>query len=203
MALREGAPEGSLLLDGEHVLGSRDLLPTNTQIFSSTVHYSGTYYGSQVGVLVAFIAFMVASSATHGDTHIAFLAVAVATLVLGVAAGFCLRMRTRLAYLRALSAGEWHEGIIVFPTGDVVVRFHTVLYNVDQTIEAAYLSRAEVHRTCTWRCQPYNQLRLHFLGIDAKPVTLTIGETYLRDSATTVAEYINDAKSRSTTGSLF
>jgi len=202
-AAAAAAAEGSLLYGGMHTTGASDLLPSNTQIFSSTVRYGYCYYCAMVGTMVTFLSLMIASGATHGAAHIGLLAGAFGGLVVGAGCTFALRMRTRLAYARALAAGEWHEGIVVFPTGDVVVRFHSLLYAVDRTIEVAYLSRAEVERTCDWRCRPYNRLKLYYLGIDAKPATLTVGESYLRDSVPTIAEFINDAKTRDASASLF
>jgi hypothetical protein len=56
--------------------------------------------------------------------------------------------RANAKYTAMLSRGEWHEGIIVFPSGDVVLRFRGVLpmMNVNRTIESVYLSRAEVEK---------------------------------------------------------
>ena len=50
-------------------------------------------------------------------------------------------------YETAVQMGTWHEGIIVFQSGDVVTRFKGLFREVDRTNEAAYLSRAEVEQT--------------------------------------------------------
>ena len=110
---------------------------------------------------------------------------------------FLLVRRARKAYEAALTSGGWHEGIIVFPSGDVVVRFSGLLKMTDRTIEAVYLSRADVER----RCAPHRlgfryYLLIHYLGIDARPAVVAICETQLRDNVVKICEYINDMKSR-------
>ena len=92
-------------------------------------------------------------------------------------------------YLGQLAAGEWHEGVIVFPSGDVVVRFVGSFWgSTDTTIESVYLSRVDVVRSCSpWRCfAPRGYLVIHFLGIDARPSTLRICDVDLRDDITQV-----------------
>ena len=105
--------------------------------------------------------------------------------------------RARKAYEAALVSGGWHEGIIVFPSGDVVVRFSGLLRMTDKTIEAVYLSRADIERRCAWhRCGPRYYILIHYLGLDARPAVVAICETQLRDNVVTVAEFINDLKSK-------
>jgi hypothetical protein len=106
------------------------------------------------------------------------------------------RRRTR-EYEEALRAGSWHFGLIVFPSGDVVVRDLGLFKNVDRTIESVYLSRADVERRCApHRCGMRNFLRIYYLGVDARPSVISICETDLRDGVSQIADFINDLRSK-------
>lgn len=97
--------------------------------------------------------------------------------------------RERIRYAQQQAAGEWHEGVIVFPSGDVVVRFVGSFWgSIDSTIESVYLSRVDVVRACSpWRCfSPRNYLKIHYLGIDARPAVLSICDLDLRDDISQV-----------------
>ena len=97
--------------------------------------------------------------------------------------------RASLTYIKQQAAGEWHEGVIVFPSGDVVVRFVGSFWgSIDTTIESAYLSRVDVVRSCSpWRCfAPRNHLVVHYLGIDARPAVLSICDIDLQEDVAKV-----------------
>lgn len=174
--------------------GVSDLLPSNTQIFSSTVRYGRPFYiVAAATVIVAFC--ILAAGAATGQP--ALLGAAFGLLALGAGVCYFLSWRAQQAYASQLRNGEWHEGVIVFSSGDVVVRLKGILSDVDTTIEAVYLSRADVHRRCApHRCVPRNYLRIYHLGIDARPAIVTICETDLTESVHRIAEYINDLKSK-------
>ena len=94
-------------------------------------------------------------------------------------------------------------GIIVFPTGDIVVRLAGCApggrCGVDQTIESSYLSTATVVRRCScWpHARPMAFLVLTYLQIDARTATIAIAQTDLRDSVQRIATYIQETKGRS------
>ncbi len=109
---------------------------------------------------------------------------------------FLLARKHAKDYESSVRSGTWHEGVIVFPSGDVVVRFKNLIFDVDKTIEAAHLSRAEVERQFAiqrlwWR--PH--LRVHYVGIDARPVAVAVCDVDLRDPPKKIADYINAVKS--------
>ena len=96
-----------------------------------------------------------------------------------------------------MAAGNWHQGVIVFPSGDVVVRAQGVFADTDKTIESVYFSRADVERGfAPHRCGVRRYLKLYFLGIDATAAVITICETDLRDDVTRIADFINEMKVR-------
>ena len=105
--------------------------------------------------------------------------------------------RSALArYAAQLQKGEWHEGVIVFPSGDVVVRFGGLCGSTDCTIESVYLSRVDVVRGCSlWRLGMKQFLTIHYLGIDARPASLRVCEIDLRDDVNRIAQHINDLAS--------
>lgn len=112
---------------------------------------------------------------------------------------FLWRRKLEREYALQLESGSWHQGIIVFPSGDIVVRFHQMLGTLDKTIEAAFLSRAEVEKSCApWR--PYapiqTYLRLYYIGIDGRPCAMSVCQTDLRDSVAQIADYISELKSK-------
>jgi hypothetical protein len=108
-----------------------------------------------------------------------------------------LARRATARYQLQLKNGEWHEGVIVFPSGDVVVRFGGLCGTTDRTIESVYLSRADVVRGCSiWRPFGLRQfLKIHYLGIDARPASVSVCEIDLCDDITRIAQHINDLKS--------
>ncbi len=68
---------------------------------------------------------------------------------------------------------------------------------VDTTIEAMYLSRADVVSAwCASRAWWRPTLRLHFQGMDARPRTLDVPDAALADAPRRVAEYVNELKAR-------
>jgi hypothetical protein len=104
-----------------------------------------------------------------------------------------LARRALVRYNTQLKNGEWHEGVIVFPSGDVVVRFGGMCGTTDCTIESVYLSRVDVVRSCSlWRLGVKRFLKIHYLGIDARPASLSVCEVDLRDDISRIAQHIND-----------
>ena len=103
-------------------------------------------------------------------------------------------------YRHKVAMSEWQEGVIVFPSGDLVVRLEGLFHSVDTTIESVYLTRADVVSgfACT-RCRPRRHLLIHYIGLDAKPAVIRVCEADLRESGITIASYINDLKSKSLT----
>jgi hypothetical protein len=111
--------------------------------------------------------------------------------------------RAKRRYNDELRVGAWHEGIIVFPTGDLVVRFRGLFGSIDRTIEAVYLSRADVDRGWSFKsCGKRAFLRIYYLGIDARPQVVSVCEKDLRDPVARVAEFINEVKSKTMTTSF-
>lgn len=178
---------------------SSDLLPSNTQLFVSTPRMRKPFYiVLTVGAILAAILVAVgSSSALSGSAKGAVLGAAAAVgLVALCGAGFLRRLYIRL-YNEALKQGAWHEGLVVFPSGDVVVRFGGVFVNTDKTIESAFLSRAQVERRCSFlHFRARNFLKLYYLTLDARPAVISICEDDLRDGVARVADYINDLKAK-------
>ena len=141
-----GAGDEELLVEG-----ISDLLPQNTQVFPSTPRAGCAFYvivwlGGALSILLGLAALARAHDlALYGAAG--GLGVAV------LAAAFALHRCTAARHAAAVRAGELHEGIIVFPTGDIVIRFSGCApggrCGVDLTVEAAYLSRAAVVRRCS------------------------------------------------------
>jgi hypothetical protein len=117
---------------------TNDLLPQNTQIFSSTVRYGRIFYAVAAAIVITSFALLLAAIS---DTSIR-------TPLLGAAFGlggvgsltlWLMTKRAKYLYNNQMRMGEWHEGVIVFPSGDIVVRFSGLWRSVDKTIEACKL----------------------------------------------------------------
>jgi hypothetical protein len=176
--------------------GADDLLPTNTTIFASTVRWPRVYYLAIAATVLTcgglFFAGVSNPASAAALVSTAFALGAVASLGL-----FLWRQRLYRAYAADLARGAWHQGLIVFPSGDVVVRYHRLVGNLDQTIESASVSRVEVERGCAWhlcRIRPF--LRLYYVAIDGRGSVLSICQSDLVDRVDSVAEYINELKAK-------
>jgi hypothetical protein len=141
-----GAGDEELLVEG-----ISDLLPQNTQVFPSTpraglLFYVIVWLGGALSILLG----LAALARAH---DVALYGAAGGCGVAVLAAAFAVLRCTAARHAAAVRAGELHEGIIVFPTGDIVVRFSGCApggrCGVDLTVEAAYLSRAAVVRRCS------------------------------------------------------
>lgn len=105
--------------------------------------------------------------------------------------------RLQATYLLRRTRGEWHEGVIVFPSGDVVLRFHRLFGHVDRTIEAASLSRVEIERGCAPHvCGFRSYLRLHYIATDGRAQVLSVCQSELVDDLHQVQQYIETLKDR-------
>ena len=112
---------------------------------------------------------------------------------------YLLAQQATKTHARQRASGEWHEGVIVFSSGDVVVRFLGVTSTVDITVESRYLSRAEVRpQFSVNRCATRRALKVYYMGMDTRLKVLSIPEHDLTDDVDTIASYINDTKAKST-----
>ena len=178
------------------VEGISDLLPTNTQVFASTPRATLPFYlvvwlGGSASVLLGLAALArahdVALYGAAGGLGVAVLLTA-----------YALHRCTVARHAALVRAGELHEGIIVFPTGDIVVRFTGCFFGLggaDLTVEAAYLSSARVVRRCSLlHARPLLFLELQYLLIDARPTYIAIPQTDLQAPVAKIAAFINAQK---------
>ena len=170
-----------------------------------------------MGTAAFFTLFLIIGAATHGEARTGLLVTAFVLLCVpqrgrkppacgdplpprSVFAALVLYLLARQAvatHARQLASGEWHEGVIVFSSGDVLLRFMGVFGNVDTTIESRYLSRADVKPQFTLgRCGTRRYLQVYYLGLDTRPKVASILEDDLTDDVSTIAGYINDAKAK-------
>ena len=178
------------------VEGISDLLPTNTQVFASTPRATLPFYlviwlGGALSILLGL-----AALAREHDLALYGAAGGLGAAVLLVA--YMLHRCTVARHAALVRAGELHEGIIVFPTGDIVVRFTGCCFGLggaDLTVEAAYLSSARVVRRCSpLHARPVLFLELHYLLIDARSTYVAIPQTDVQAPVTKIAAFINAQK---------
>jgi hypothetical protein len=99
------------------------------------------------------------------------------------------------AYELSVKNGTWHQGIIIFPSGDLVIRFKGIFTPLDKTIEASYLSRVDVTSHFALHRLWFKQyLNIHYITIEGKAQCITLCETDLRDPPAKIAEYMNNVK---------
>lgn len=109
--------------------------------------------------------------------------------------------RNKAAYRIAVAKGSWHEGVFVFPTGDVVVRFNQLFQKLELHIEGTALSKATVVRHFSlYRCGEAPFLQLHFVDTTGRPMLMEVCGEDLVASAESIAEHINATKRKHTGG---
>lgn len=101
-------------------------------------------------------------------------------------------------YKDRVKTDRWHEGVIVFPDGAVVIRLRSPFRSIDEAIDPVYLSRADTESGISplHCCFPSKYLKVYFLGEDARPQLITLSQSALSEDVTVIAEYINEAKSK-------
>ena len=122
---------------------------TNLDVRCFPSNYPLTWGELKLLVLAGFIGFFtVAVSALSGRVSFTW-----AVLVFGLSlAGLIMfvaqmvRKDGKRQYDKAVSEGRWQEGIFVFVTGDVVVRFNRPGFNVDQEFPPGSISSIECGR---------------------------------------------------------
>lgn len=187
---------------GEHLLdtisGASDLLPDGTAIFVSTVRFPRLYYlAAAVAVIIFASLFFAGVSSTDDSARPGIISAAFVVFGITGIALFVWRRKFEAAYLAARGQGQWHQGVIVFHTGDVVIRMFTLVGTRDITIEAAYVSRAEVERGCALHvCGFRDYLRLHYVGLDGRPQVLSVCQSDLVDPVADIATHISDLKQK-------
>jgi hypothetical protein len=109
-----------------------------------------------------------------------------------------------------VAADEFDQGVLVFESGDVVVRYEGLVPRLAElaacfgcrccsqgdgaiTIEHTYLSRADVELDLLGRAQ----LVIFFMDVTAKQRKLTVPGGLLVEAVDDVAGYINDTRDRS------
>lgn len=180
--------------------GASDLLPDGTAIFASTARVPRLWYAAAtVGCFTSGVLFLnsVAVPADGGGARGGMLGAAFVVLAATLALLVAWRRRDQALYLAQRSRGDWHHGLIVFPNGDIVLRFHRLWGHVDRTIEAVSLSRFEVERGCApHACGFRAYLRLHFIAADGRAQAISICQTELADDVHGVQEYLVALKER-------
>ncbi len=181
-----------LLIDT--VAGASDLLPDGTAVFASTCRWPRVFYAA-AGAAVGVTASLLLAGATTAS--VALVGTALGLFAAAAIGLLWWRRRLEAAYLLARSGGSWHQGVIVFASGDVVVRFSRAWGNLDRTIESAFVSRAEVERGCApHACGARDFLRLHFVAVDGRPTALSICQTELVDPVAHVVDFISEVKAK-------
>jgi len=198
-----GGVDGGTIGGGGGGSGGGGLLPTNTQVFASRALHWNRWAVAMLllSAVLGVILMAVAAGMAHGppNTRAALGASGAAFGVAAVAGVLAYRALLRRQLEQSRQRGEWHDGVIVFPSGDIVLRFGG-LSSRDVTIEAPYVSRADVERACTWRSCPCPRtetwLRIYYLRLDASPACASVAQSELADSVADVAACINEVKAR-------
>jgi len=173
--------------------GAGSLLPPGTRVFASTPRFGPQLVASASCGAFLFVVFA-GSQGTLGASAALALAFTLPLLLFGYA-GWLAR-RAYAEHAAASARGEWHEGVILFPTGDLVVRFHGLLGLVDVTVEAAFLSRCDVASVpALGRLGlPVKTLEVHHVELSGRQAVLRVHAFDLADDVAAVAAAVNDLK---------
>jgi hypothetical protein len=185
----------SLLIDGY----SNDLLPTNTVVFPSTLQPSKVFdlvklIAISLGVILFFIGLIVSS--------VGLIGASVAILLLATAALYFLYLRESKFYKEALAGSSIMSGVIVFASGDLVVKFDRLLARKERTIENVYILTAAVkNQFAPFRLFEWPLFRLFrqylvisFLTEQGRQTSIEICQTDLHDHIQKICDYINNQK---------
>mmetsp|Transcript_1042 Transcript_1042/g.2953 ORF Transcript_1042/g.2953 Transcript_1042/m.2953 type:complete len:196 (+) Transcript_1042:96-683(+) len=172
-----------------------DLLPMGTRSFVSVCRYDRVFWFLTIGLFTVCPVLVLLASLLDGGGGTAFLFIAI-IYMLGSFAGITVTMkRNKAEYGAAVAKGSWHEGVFVFPTGDVVVRFNQLYKKLELNIEGSSLSQAKVVRHFSlMRCADAPFLQLHFVDTTGRPMLMEVCGEDLVASAESIAEYINETK---------
>ena len=181
------------------VAGASELLPDGTAVYASTCRWPRLFYAAaSASVVTAASLFLAGATSSDSSARVALVGAAVGLFASAALGLLWWRRQLEAAYLLARSGGSWHQGVIVFASGDVVVRFARAWGNVDRTIESAFVSRAEVERGCApHACGVRDFLRLHYVAVDGRAGALSVCQTELVDPVAHVAAYITETKAKS------
>ena len=203
------------LLDTNDLLGSSDLLPDGTRVFSSTYTYSRMFWKLGAATLFVVLVCFIGVIGTHVSTPpgTIFLILFFLFLVFGLSLMFWTHKMDEQTYLSQATSGTWHRGIIVFQNGTVVYRTKTLMEDKEITFEASEIeeigltnsySLGKQLRTCGGNGEPDCQY-LHF-SILPRGSALSSGRSTLqnyyidcseiREKGSIVVEYIKEVQLR-------
>ena len=100
-----------------------DLLPTGTKVFPSRFHRTPCFWkfltgGCTFAVLLLFICLLV----EEGTAKLWLFLTCVGIAAFTIAYSVILNRREYEIYKAKSEKGSWHEGVVVFPNGDIVIR---------------------------------------------------------------------------------
>eukprot|EP01138_Halocafeteria_seosinensis_P014159 gb/GECG01014457.1/.p1 GENE.gb/GECG01014457.1/~~gb/GECG01014457.1/.p1 ORF type:complete len:191 (+),score=4.38 gb/GECG01014457.1/:1-573(+) len=172
-----------------------DLLPTNTQVFPSSYRFPFFFWVTLAGGSLLSLILIAVGGSTSGSTQAGTLTVGIIILVTTGIALFVLYRRSKLSHEYKIRTGEWYEGVIVFPNGNVVIRLNSLCWRIDLTIESVYLSRVDVaHRFNFAKCGRTQYLKFYYSKLDSTPGQLAIPAYCFVDNLERIAQYVNEVK---------
>lgn len=182
-----------LLAPPEAPAPGASLLPPGTRVFASTPRFGPPLVASAACGAFLFVVFA-GSQGTLGAPTALALAFTLPLLLLGYA-GWLAR-RAYAEHAAAIARGDWHEGLILFPTGDVVIRFHGLTGLIDVTVEAAFLSRCDVaaYPALGRLFLPVKTLAVHYVELSGRQAVLRVAQFDLVEDVAAVAAAVNELK---------
>jgi hypothetical protein len=100
-----------------------DLLPTGTKVFPSRFHRSPFFWKFlTLGYIISFVILFIWFFIEDGSTKLWMFLADVGVLIFVSVYAVILNNREYELYKAKLTKDSWHEGIVVFPNGDIVIR---------------------------------------------------------------------------------
>eukprot|EP00514_Thraustochytrium_sp_LLF1b_P001091 CAMPEP_0184508788 /NCGR_PEP_ID=MMETSP0198_2-20121128/942_1 /TAXON_ID=1112570 /ORGANISM="Thraustochytrium sp., Strain LLF1b" /LENGTH=199 /DNA_ID=CAMNT_0026898585 /DNA_START=80 /DNA_END=679 /DNA_ORIENTATION=- len=178
-----GADETSFL--GEDL--QHNLFPGGTKVFPSQYHWQRRVW-VVVAIMCSYTVVMLMTMLLLSAGHRSGTGTILSLLLLvnaGLAAlGYRWHQQDFATYEDKIASGLWLEGVFVFSTGDVVVRFNEPFRNVEMEFDSTMVTSAEPRES-------ENKLEIRYTGLDGSPKLYVVDCEELVDSPSAIASCIN------------
>lgn len=170
----------NLMFDGE-------MLPIGTKVFPSKYHFGKRLWALLIGtILVLFLCALISVSVSSrsGTASKFFLSLGFVQFIIVLGVFLVLYLKEKRRYEEQVENGSWLEGIFVFATGDVVVRFSNVYGNVEMEFDSGTISHA-------LGSDAEKVLEIAYTNFEGIKKTYKVKCSQMVDSPSDIAAYIN------------
>jgi len=172
------------------LVGGDGLFPGGTRVFPSKFHLprrvwllaGGACFFTVLCLAVSLLSGF-GSGARTGISSGVFALMVAADVVFG-GLGYLWAKQARQDYAEKVASGLWLEGVFVFSTGDVVVRFNDLTRDVELEFDSGMLSGA-------YADDVRNEIRIRYTDLDGRPSEYKVDCSLMVHSPSEIAKSIN------------